>query len=499
MPPPLLIRADASPRIGTGHVLRSLALAHAWTERGAPAMLAASELPPKLAARWQQEAGPVHTLPTAAGTLSDAKATIALAREHGAAWTVLDGYSFNTRFQQELRDAKLRVLVIDDFGYCDRWSADVLLNQNPHAPEQTYPNLEPHCRLLRGPAFALLRHEFRRFPPRLRPPGPVTRLLVTLGGADPDNATCRVLECLNQFTARPLEVRVLIGAANPHAHEVEMRAHAAIHRVECLTAVDDMTPHYDWAEGVISAAGSTCYEWLYYRLPAVVLVIAANQRPIACALEAARAAFVCWDTGPSLPTVLQPALDQLLAGHQDLACLDQATIAVDGFGAPRVTAVLAGEPLFLRNATRRDLDLTFRWANDPVVRSQSFHSQLISLETHQQWFHNLLARSNARLYLAELPGRATPVGQVRFQQDPGPEWIVGILIAPEHRGHGHAAHLLRLGIARLRAETDPTATFLARIKPDNTASLHLFATAGFRSVQRAPDSVTLELPPEPGP
>ena len=34
MEPLLIIRADATPDIGTGHLMRTLALAHAWREQG---------------------------------------------------------------------------------------------------------------------------------------------------------------------------------------------------------------------------------------------------------------------------------------------------------------------------------------------------------------------------------------------------------------------------------------------------------------------------------
>jgi UDP-2,4-diacetamido-2,4,6-trideoxy-beta-L-altropyranose hydrolase len=43
----LVIRADAAPRLGTGHVLRCLALAQAWRRSGGEAVFACPSIWPR--------------------------------------------------------------------------------------------------------------------------------------------------------------------------------------------------------------------------------------------------------------------------------------------------------------------------------------------------------------------------------------------------------------------------------------------------------------------
>ena len=78
--PSLLIRADASASIGTGHVMRCLALAQAWRHTGGDALFACAEMPPALRARVAAEGFDVQGLQAEPGTSADAEQTIRSAR-----------------------------------------------------------------------------------------------------------------------------------------------------------------------------------------------------------------------------------------------------------------------------------------------------------------------------------------------------------------------------------------------------------------------------------
>ena len=72
----LVIRADASPRLGAGRVMRCLAPAQAWRRSGGEAVFACAEITPALEARLNREGFAVRHLSVPAGTAEDAEQTI---------------------------------------------------------------------------------------------------------------------------------------------------------------------------------------------------------------------------------------------------------------------------------------------------------------------------------------------------------------------------------------------------------------------------------------
>ena len=131
--------------------------------------------------------------------------------------------------------------------------------------------------------------------------------------------------------------------------------------------------------------------------------------------------------------------------------------------------------LTLRPATPEDADLLFAWANDSLVRANSYHSAPVPYARHVAWLAAKLADPAAELWIAEEAG--TPVGQVRFDAS-GQEAVIGVLVAPQARGRGMATRLLRQACAAYRA-AHPGRAIHAYIKNENEASLRAFAQAGF--------------------
>jgi len=375
----LVIRADASAAIGSGHVMRCLALAQAWQASGGTVRFASAELPPALEQRVRAGNHECSGIAAPRGTADDAAATIALAQVHAATWIVADGYCFDAAWQRLIKDAGLRLAIVDDYGQARRYHADLILNQNLEASASLYADREPGARLLLGCQYALLRRDFVGCPPpQRRFDAPATRVLVTLGGGDPENITAKVVAALGRLTG--IEATIVVGGSNPHLAAIRTSVAAAGHRLVVDAA--DMPALMAWADVAITAAGSTSWELARMGLCAIQLVIADNQASIAAALASAGATVNLGDARVVDEKTIADRLTELLADsvrRQHMSVC--AAQLVDGHGAARVAAAL-GAPLRLTmlsdesswlNAWLPQLQAGFeadghkvRWIHDPV-------------------------------------------------------------------------------------------------------------------------------------
>ncbi|MGA2345220.1 MAG: UDP-2,4-diacetamido-2,4,6-trideoxy-beta-L-altropyranose hydrolase [Candidatus Sulfotelmatobacter sp.] len=336
----LFFRADASIAIGTGHVMRCLALAQAWQDAGGRAVFAMSEATPAIQARLTAESCEVVSISHAAGTADDASQTIALARERAAAWIVVDGYQFTADYQQALKAAGFKVLFLDDYGSARHYFADVVLNQNVHANEEMYGARESYTRLLLGPRYCLLRREFTSWRGWKREIATIgSKVLVTMGGSDPGNLTAKVIEALRPRSdmLSDLEVTVVVGGSNPHFESLQRSASQGGGRFRLLKSVANMPELMAQADLAVAGAGTTCWEMCLLQLPLILIDLADNQKPIAHALAALGAAVHLGTAGTVTEQQIAKRVTSLLASEAERAALSQLCgKLVDGRGTERV-------------------------------------------------------------------------------------------------------------------------------------------------------------------
>ncbi len=350
----LLIRADASARMGTGHVMRCLALAQAWRRNGGSAIFASAEMTDALKTRLVGAGFQCMRLAVTPGTRDDAAITGEMAKSQDASWVVADGYGFGLDYQRAVKAAGLRLLFLDDYGHAGEYVADFVLNQNLTPDPALYARRSPHTRLLLGTQYVLLREEFLRWRNWKREiPAIARKVLVTLGGADPDNVTGKVIEALRGLD---VEAKIVVGGSNSHLEQLRSQVSSLspqqtgrkletgrLSRCELVVDSQEMPALMAWADVAIAAGGTTSWELAFMGLPSVMIVLADNQRALSEIAERSGLGRSLGWHADLTPKEIAAAILELAADRQWRERISKCgRRMMDGLGTTRVVRLLTG-------------------------------------------------------------------------------------------------------------------------------------------------------------
>jgi UDP-2,4-diacetamido-2,4,6-trideoxy-beta-L-altropyranose hydrolase len=457
--------------------MRTLALGQEWQDQGGTVTLVTKMEVSRLEERIHGEGFRLYRLEVEPGSPADVRETARVATGMEARWVVVDGYEFGAGYQQMLRDQGLKVLLIDDHGQTGGCGADLVLDQNLSAEEGMYAGCEPCRGVLLGPRFALIRREFREAGRRQREIPSITRnVLVTMGGADPGNATLTVLQTLEELGGEGTRITVVVGEANPHGEMLEERI-LGRPSIRLVRGGETLASVFADADAAISGGGSTTLELLYLGVPFLTVVLAPNQAPVAQALEVQGFTRILGEAEHLEPAFIAGELRRFFRAQEERRRFSEAgRRLVDGEGAARVVMRLRGDPLRVMLAKADDCHNVLEWANDPVVRAASFHPDPIPVREHEVWFARMI-RDEQTLFLIAVDGDDRPAGQVRFAiKDRTAE--VHYSISREFRGRGMGVHLLEAGLRTLVNRRAVQRVYGA-VKVDNLPSIRSFEGAGF--------------------
>jgi len=277
----VLIRADATLEIGSGHVMRCAALGMRMMARGALVHFVCVDIHGRLAG-WLRDSGFGLTVLSAAGIAdwrADLAATSGVACQVGHAdLLIVDHYGLERQWESGMRPYARRIMVIDDLADRDH-DCDLLLDQNLHDDaEGRYKKRIPQGTLqFLGPQYALLRTEFDGHALDRARNGTIKRLLVFFGGTDLGNQSIKVLDALRALGSCAPESTIVLGPAHPHRDAIQKSADN-LPNVKVLDATDQMSTLMAQADLAIGTCGIAAWERCALGLPCLVVVTAENQR-----------------------------------------------------------------------------------------------------------------------------------------------------------------------------------------------------------------------------
>ena len=323
----IVIRADASIQIGSGHVMRCLAFANRLKTYGARIRFICTDYPGHIAA--QIKALGMEVMLLAPDQALDANSALhAMADFSPVDWLVVDHYGLDAVWESAMRCVTRRIMVIDDLADRDH-DCDLLLDQNlrEYARDRYAIHVPAKCRMLLGPRHALLREEFET-PGLVRErDGTVRRLLVFHGSSDPTNEADKTLDALALLGSPALDVQLVLGASNPQRTIVAARA-ADMHGIRIHEQTSEMARLMSACDLALGTCGVASWERCALGLPALVVITADNQRETARLLHACGAVECLGDAVVVDAESIAEALEHAMIMPRRVAAMARNALAV---------------------------------------------------------------------------------------------------------------------------------------------------------------------------
>ncbi len=477
----IVFRADAGLAIGSGHVMRSLALARAFSSHGWQVGFAATKETFESVASLDASNFDRVILDT---PVEEEPSAIK------AKWPfidilVVDHYGRDAVFERACRAFAKRLVVVDDLA--DRQhDCDLLIDSNASS-EAAYGSLVPEgCDVLVGPAYAPLHSEFRRLRAatlKARESRPATRALVCFGQMDAHNATEMTLDALKKMDFHgPTDVA--IGRAAPHLARLRERAGEFVKLHIDASNMPELMAAADFA---IGAGGTTTWERCCLGLPGLVVELADNQRGVIKMIEQKKASISLGSIEDLGPEKIGTAFRELLADWQNLLRMSKASaMLVDGRGSDRIVlasigseTTKAGKEINLRLCEAGDETWLLALQRRRETRRYFHNPKIPSDVEHREWMSSTLADQNVLLAIVEIENK--PVGTVRLDRladyDKRPRFMVSIAVEPDLQKQGIGAAALKL-IRRVA----PGSVLDAEVFSINESSQIIFRSSGYVNV-----------------
>ena len=286
----IAFRADGSPTIGMGHIMRCMSIAQQLQALGNSVYFISRESVgiEKLIASGYKVAALKSAKPQNLKELLDVEieeVNEILGRE-GCDALIVDRYNLSNEYFLALKNAAKMVIFIDDLNLFD-CSADVIINGNITGPYLNYKKLLKHQQLLLGTTYLPMRSEFSNIEKRLINEK-VRSVMITTGGSDEYSVTLKLLDFfIKSGLVYDVVINVIVASGFSKHLLLELDILVSKYlNIKLHTNPTNMAEIMLQADLAISAGGSTLYELCACGTPTMAFVLADNQLGIVERLSA---------------------------------------------------------------------------------------------------------------------------------------------------------------------------------------------------------------------
>ncbi|MBN2725414.1 MAG: hypothetical protein JXR95_15220 [Deltaproteobacteria bacterium] len=186
-------------------------------------------------------------------------------------YIIIDSYNADYQFCNELVIQAKRVLFIDDNNRLD-YPGGIIVNPSLYGKNIDYTESKTQDLLL-GPEYIILRPEFTSSPRKFNQK--VSRVLITMGGADIRNLTPLFLNMINDIS-NDIIIDVVIGPGFENVDKIT-KASTRLTNLHFNVDSSQMSELMKISDFAISASGQTIHELLFNKIPFIAVNVIDNQ------------------------------------------------------------------------------------------------------------------------------------------------------------------------------------------------------------------------------
>jgi UDP-2,4-diacetamido-2,4,6-trideoxy-beta-L-altropyranose hydrolase len=266
------IRADGNSQIGLGHVVRCLAIAEMMYHQY-PCYFLIKE-PEEQVKKMISPFAKVIELPS---TMSLHEETTVLDQYVTPAdILVTDSYALDSHYQAEAKKKVKKLVAVDDEARL-HFYADIVINHASPAMAARY-SKEAYTQVIAGPQYLIAREAFRKAATTERTVKEINSLFICMGGADPFNITCKVLDAAKNSLFK--HIVVVTGSAYQHAEALRTRCESDRVKWKTNLTADEMINEIKNCEVAVSTASSISLEICCVKAGLLTGIVAENQQNI---------------------------------------------------------------------------------------------------------------------------------------------------------------------------------------------------------------------------
>lgn len=383
---------------------------------------------------------------------------------------VLDNYFFDTVYQKRIKEISGCMLVCIDDLHDREFYADLIINHTPGIKPEDY-QVQSFTQFALGLDYALLRPAFLKAAQEERKIEKTESVVVCFGGSDPKNLTQDTIKTiLDNFNFAI--INVVVGINYLHVNELEKLA-LKHEKINLYIGVNEikMLKIMQASDVAIVPSSGILLEALSQELTIISGMYVENQLYV---YNIYKKAGTIIDAGNFSNENIISALYKLKENN-----LPHKKF-IDGNSSRRILNLFKNfqkdKEVILRKTEIDDVDITFKWAKDPLVRKHSFNRTKINFIEHKNWFINKLKDPQCIYFIAVVENE--PIGSVRFDLNTD-EAVISYLIDPKFHGQGFGTIILKKGVEILKSHKADLKGIVGYVTPENFASIKTFQRLGY--------------------